>query len=179
MQPETQIAIELDQVDDLFSAASFSPLQGHFEPRSGMEQVLAQVSAHRLRDQARLHLVLTIRAPTEATDAQIEASVRGYCAAIIADRQLDLVRVRHAGRNALLLGLGFLGSCMLLSTGITAAAFLPGFIRQLFGEGLIIAGWVGLWRPVEVLLFDTRPPRQDIRLHRAIGAAGIEVRRTT
>ena len=41
---QEQILIELDQVEDPFEAASFDPLQGHFEPRSGMEQVLDQVA---------------------------------------------------------------------------------------------------------------------------------------
>jgi hypothetical protein len=177
MQQE-QIVIELHEVGDLFAAASFAPLEGRFEPRTGMEQILDQAAARPFRNGDRLRLRLVIRQPTEATDAQIEAAVRGYCDAVIADRRLDIGRVRRTGRNALLLGLGFLATCMALSTAVTAAGFLPDFVRRLFGEGLVIAGWVGLWKPVELLLFDARPPQRDIRLHRAIAAAEIDVLRS-
>lgn len=173
-----QIVVELDQVDDLFTATSFAPLEGRFEPRTGMEQILDQAAARPLHNGDRLRLRLVIRQPTETTDTQIEAAVRGYCDAVIADRRLDVVQVRRTGRNALLLGLGFLAACMVLSTAVTAAGFLPDFVRRLFGEGLVIAGWVGLWRPVEVLLFDARPSQRDIRLHRAIAAAEMDVLRT-
>lgn len=178
MQEQGPIVIELERVEDLFEAASFAPLQGHFEPRTGMEQVLDQVAVRRLHPREQLRLGLVIRSPSELTDAEIETAVRGYCEAVVADRRLDAQRVRRLGRNTLLLGLGFLATCMVLSTAVSTAAFLPEFVRRLFGEGLVIAGWVGLWRPVEVLLFDTRPPQRDIRLHRAIGAAEIDIRRS-
>ncbi len=172
------VVVVLERVEDLFTAASFAPLQGRFEPRSGMEQVLDQVAVRRLRPAEPLHLQLTLRQPPEVTDDAIRTALRGYCEAVIIDRQLDLQRIRRNGRNALLLGLGFLAACMALSTAASAATILPEFIRRLFGEGLVIAGWVGLWRPIEVMLFDTRPPEHDIRLHRAIAAAEIEVLRT-
>lgn len=172
------IIITLDQVEDLFAAASFSPLKGYFEPRSGMEQVLDQVAARRLRPAEPLHLKLTIRQSTDVSDDTIRTAIRGYCEAVVVDRRLDLQRIRRHGRNALLLGLGFLAACMALSTAANAAMFLPEFVRRLFGEGLVIAGWVGLWRPIEVMLFDTRPPEHDIRLHQAIAAAEIDVLRT-
>jgi len=172
------VTVVLDQVEDLFAAASFAPLQGRFEPRTGMEQLLDQVAVRRFRPGEALHLRLALRQSTEVGDDAIRAAIRGYCAAVIDDRQLDLKRIGRAGRNALLLGLGFLAACMALSTAANAATFLPEFVRRLFGEGLVIAGWVGLWRPIEVMLFDTRPPRHDIRLHRAIAAAEIDVLRT-
>jgi hypothetical protein len=178
MAERQPVAVVLNQVEDLFTAASFAPLQGRFEPRTGMEQVLDQVAVRRLRPGEPLHLRLTLRQSTAADDEAIRAAIRGYCEAVIADQQLDLQRISRSGRNALLLGLGFLAACMALSTAANAATFLPEFIRRLFGEGLVIAGWVGLWRPIEVMLFDTRPPRHDIRLHRAIAAAEIDVLRT-
>lgn len=172
------IVVVLEQVEDLFMAASFAPLAGHFEPRSGMEQVLDQVAVRLPRPGEQLHLQLIIRQPTEASDEAIKAAVRGYCEAVIVDRRLDLQRIQRNGRNALLLGLGFLAACMALSTAASASSFLPEFIRRLFGEGLVIAGWVGLWRPIEVMLFDTRPPQHEIRLHRAIGASMLDIRRS-
>jgi len=178
MTARQPVVVELGQVEDLFTAASFAPLQGRFEPRSGMEQVLDQVAVRRLHPGEQLRLKLIIQQPTDASDEAIRTAIRGYCDAVIVDRQLDLQRIGRNGRNALLLGLGFLAACMALSTAASATTILPEFIRRLFGEGLVIAGWVALWRPIEVMLFDTRPPEHDIRLHRAIAAAEIEVLQT-
>lgn len=178
MSERQPIVVRLEQVDDLFAAASFAPLEGRFEPRSGMEQVLDQIAVRRLHPRQPLHLKLIVRHPSEVSDDAIRTAIRGYCEAVIVDRRLELRRIQRVGRNALLLGLGFLAACMALSTAASAASFLPEFIRRLFGEGLVIAGWVGLWRPIEVMLFDTRPPQHDIRLHQAVAAAEIEVLQT-
>jgi hypothetical protein len=35
--------------------------------------------------------------------------------------------------------------------------FLPEFIRDTFREGFTIIGWVGLWHPVEMVLYDWIP----------------------
>jgi hypothetical protein len=33
---------------------------------------------------------------------------------------------------------------------------------RVIGEGLIIGGWVAMWRPIEILLYDWWPLRREI-----------------
>lgn len=50
--------------------------------------------------------------------------------------------------------------------------FLPaGTFRQILREGLIIIGWVVMWRPLELLLYDWWPLVRQRRLcERVVGA---------
>jgi hypothetical protein len=66
------------------------------------------------------------------------------------------------------LGLGFLAICLALSGTFSNTAFLPDFVHRLLAEGFNIAGWVGLWRPVELLLYDAAPLRRDRAVLRSL-----------
>ncbi len=40
----------------------------------------------------------------------------------------------------------------------------PGPVRTLAAEALVIAGWVVMWRPIELLVFDPMRPLMECRL---------------
>lgn len=60
------------------------------------------------------------------------------------------------GRITLGFGIITLGIFMALSKLVYLADFLGAF-KQAFQEGFLIIGWVALWRPVEILLYDWWP----------------------
>ena len=43
-------------------------------------------------------------------------------------------------------------------------------------ESLIIGGWVALWRPLEILLYDWWPVRAKARLYDRLGAMQVSLR---
>jgi hypothetical protein len=55
---------------------------------------------------------------------------------------------------------------------------LPSPVRDFLGEdGLfVVVGWVGLWYPIETLLYSQRPYRQEIAVLRLIRRMQIEIR---
>lgn len=68
----------------------------------------------------------------------------------------------HQGAVNLVIALVFLAACLALRRSI---APLPGWAVP--AEGLLIIGWVGLWRPVEIFLYDWWPLwRRKRRLER-------------
>jgi hypothetical protein len=72
------------------------------------------------------------------------------------------IRARLAtGRGLLLLGLAVLLPCLLLRELIGAH---PGTLHEAIAEGLLILGWVALWKPLEVLLFERFERRQQLQL---------------
>jgi len=43
-------------------------------------------------------------------------------------------------------------------------------------EGLLIIGWVAMWRPLELLLYDWWPLLQKLRLYARMGRMPVELR---
>ncbi len=77
----------------------------------------------------------------------------------------------RAGRMALLRGLLLLVACTLLRGLLPHDSGLAWL-----GEGLQIFGWVAMWRPVEVLLYEHWEGADERRALQRLATAGIEFR---
>lgn len=78
------------------------------------------------------------------------------------------------GRISLLIGILFLFSC--ISTGEVINRFGDGMLVQIIKEGLLISGWVAMWRPIQIFLFDWWPIRYMGKLYDKISKMPIEMR---
>ncbi|MBX3464676.1 MAG: hypothetical protein KF830_16020 [Planctomycetes bacterium] len=87
--------------------------------------------------------------------------------------RLEVRRTLQQGRTSLLVGLLFLGTCMAaraLLHQLTAVEWM-----RVVDEGLLIIGWVAMWRPVELLLYDWWPQLRRKRTFDNLGRMQVEV----
>jgi hypothetical protein len=87
-------------------------------------------------------------------------------------RLRDLFRV---GRTSLLIGLAALASAIALGD------FLAGLMRssclgEIVRESFTIGGWVSMWRPLEIFLYDWWPIRDEARLYDPLAAMPVPIR---
>jgi NhaP-type Na+/H+ or K+/H+ antiporter len=71
----------------------------------------------------------------------------------------------------LAIGLLFLFACLYLRRSLQSAGS-----NELIAEGLLIIGWVALWRPVEMFLYDWWPLLRQQRRFEAIARMPVETR---
>jgi hypothetical protein len=102
-------------------------------------------------------------------------AVRAYFQRRSLATQLSLRRQMRTGRMSLVIGIGFLLLTLLASRWITDN-LQPSGILELLNESLVIGGWVALWRPIEILLYDWWPPRSERKLFDRLGAMPVQVR---
>jgi hypothetical protein len=80
----------------------------------------------------------------------------------------------RTGRISLVIGLVFLGTFFTVSTLITRrwpGAGVVGLTR----EGLVIGGWVAMWRPLEIFLYDWWPIHAEARLFDRLAAMPVRI----
>jgi hypothetical protein len=79
------------------------------------------------------------------------------------------------GRTSLMIGLVFLGA----SVGVSdlLAWWFRGGIAQILREGCLIGGWVAMWRPLEIFLYDWWPIRAEARVFDRLAAMPVQVSR--
>ena len=77
------------------------------------------------------------------------------------------------GRTSLLIGLAFLAACLI------GADLLSGLVNSTFfkvlKESLTIAGWVAMWRPMQIFLYDWWPLIRRGRIYQNLGHAVVHV----
>lgn len=122
-----------------------------------------------------LRLVVHLPAPEAQTEAAqtIAAAVNNYFA--YRERQLrrDLMKLIRYGVVSLAIGLLFLMACVALRRALIAS---PVIDQSIVDEGLLILGWVAMWRPIEVLLYDWWPLSRKRAVLRRLAAIPVEVR---
>jgi len=87
-------------------------------------------------------------------------------------RLRELLRV---GRTSLVIGVLALAAAIAL--GDFLAALLKGSrIGEIVRESLVIGGWVSMWRPLEIFLYDWWPIRNEARLSARLAAMPVRIR---
>ncbi len=104
--------------------------------------------------------------------AVVRDAVRDYFSQRANARRQDLRLLFRRGRISLAIGLGFLAAA--IAGGDVAATILRDTrFADIARESLIIGGWVAMWRPLEVFLYDWWPIRSDARLLDRLSAMTI------
>lgn len=85
--------------------------------------------------------------------------------------RVELRRLLKRGLANLAIGLAFLFACLSLRRSI---ADIAGY--EVLAEGVLIIGWVALWRPVEIFLYDWWPIRRQQRRFAFIARMPVEVK---
>jgi hypothetical protein len=89
------------------------------------------------------------------------------------DSRRQLRELFRRGRISLVIASVFLGAAMAASDLITSLT--TRHYAKVFGEGLLIGGWVAMWRPLEVFLYDWWPVRAEVRLFERLSTMPVEI----
>jgi hypothetical protein len=85
----------------------------------------------------------------------------------------ELNQLMRNGRRSLIIGLGFLVICLFIADSIAKLA--TGTSLTIVRESLTIGGWVAMWRPLQIFLYDWWPITRRRRIYRNLSRALIHV----
>lgn len=83
---------------------------------------------------------------------------------------------QHVRRGQIILTVGLTVLVAFLTLAQLTLSLPAGHLREILREGLVITGWVAMWRPLEVLLYDWWPLIDERRLVRRILTAPVSIR---
>ena len=86
-------------------------------------------------------------------------------------RAVELRRLLGRGMASLFIGLAFMFACISLRRWLAVVGN-----NGVIAEGLLLIGWVALWRPVEIFLYDWWPIRRQQRRFEFIAQMPVEIR---
>jgi len=87
---------------------------------------------------------------------------------------MNLRFLMQQGRASLAIGLLFLFGCIVARQALAGG---NGVVGEIVGEGLLICGWVAMWRPIQIYLYDWWPIQRMRRIYEKIHAMPIELRK--
>ncbi len=166
------IELRLNSLAQLFNVFDPSPFHRKDLDRDAEDYIVGA-----LRELGPLPARLVLHLPGgEATTAEardLGESIRNFFAFQAQITARDLRLELRRGRDSLGIGLVFLGACLLLRQ--LALSFGSGAVQSILAEGLLIAGWVALWRPLEIYLYDWWPHRRRLLVYRRLAEIEVEI----
>ncbi len=121
-------------------------------------------------------IAIVIHLPAEEASrpgsADLGALIRRFFAARAVSESKAIRDLFHSGRRALAIGLAILGAC--LFSALQAEGHGP--TLRVLGESLVILGWVAVWRPAEIFLYDWLPHARRRRLFRRLAEAEVTLK---
>jgi hypothetical protein len=173
-----ELSVALSHPNELFEAAASDAASGVPPGVPGIERLRDELSSGSLRAPVKLEVRLPADQATEQVERGIKRAVARYCEDGIAHAESELAAIHRDGRQTLILGAIVLTAFLAASEAVISSG-APKDIRDFFGNGLfLVAAWVGMWYPLDTLIYSGRPYRFERRLLRAMGAMEIVVRPT-
>ena len=119
-----------------------------------------------------VHLSRQSATPEEVTS--LRQAVREYFAHSASHARAQLRQLFREGRWSLLIGLLFLGVAIVLGDLLIDLAGRWDY-GEILGHSLLIGGWVALWRPFEIFLYEWWPILGEARLYDRLSAMQVRV----
>lgn len=125
---------------------------------------------------SRLHLTIHLEqldSPATQAGELVAEAVHNYYSYKIELVRGELRQLLRLGRYFLGVGLAFLAVCLLLAEAISGLMSGPG--AKIARETLTIIGWVALWRPAQIFLYDWWPLKGRIKVFENLRFARVSV----
>jgi hypothetical protein len=156
-----RIELRLRELAQLFNSLDPSPFVDRDLDPNAEEFIEGWAREHHQETEFELTLHLSVPPPPDRAQG-VEEAVRHYFAARAEVKRRQFRQLMRRGRISLFIGLVFLTGCLFLSELVSKVG--SGAAAGILRESLLIGGWVAMWRPLEIYLYDWWPLREDRRL---------------
>lgn len=170
-----EVRLTLGSPSELFVARNVDPLAEDYPPHgdvSGVEHVVNEFYAEPRYDAIAIEIALPIGEITPGIDDTISTAIGRWSRARRRDADEEVRASRWRGRRTL--AAAFVALFVFIGLSRILGSF-DNLILEILSEGLSIAGWVALWFPLEVLMFNVWQHRLDRRAYEILGDADISV----
>jgi hypothetical protein len=171
------IEVRLREASQLFDSLDPSPFRERDLDRNAEEYIIESVKE--LPSRVPCTLVVHLDRPTGLPDEgrAIEDAIRVHFERRSGLLRRDLRRLMRRGVVSLGIGVAFMATFIIIAqwvVGLMSDSALSVLVR----ESLVIGGWVAMWRPLEIFLYDWWPILGERRLLDRIGRIRVRIVQT-
>jgi len=157
----------------LFDARDPAPFRERDLDDDFVEYILSTMRefSHKVPVKILIHII--DKETKELSYEEVREAIQSYWIYQVDLFERDLKRFFKRAQLFMLIGALTLVACITIAQNITDSS-QPGFLGVL-REGIVIFGWVSLWKPIELLLFDWYPLFEKVRLYRKLQNTEVEI----
>jgi hypothetical protein len=167
------IEIKLKKINQLFNSFDPSPFLDKELDDDAVEYIVSYALEY-----AKLNQKMIIYVPTKHKSKMSEIEIRRSIHNFF-EYKRDLAEKRiklkfREGQLSLVVGISFLVTCILLGKYI--GTFAQNTWTYILEEGLLIGGWVAMWKPISDILYEWWPIYDEKKIYHKLSEMPIEFR---
>jgi len=168
------IEIKIKNINQLFNSLDPSPFLEKDLDDDAFEYIVSSVSEHPLKIKQKIIIYLPQSHRKKISEIEIKRAIHNFFEykIILAERGIKL-KLKE-GQFSFIIGITFLVTCMMLSE------YVHENVRTVWAgiaaEGLMIGGWVAMWKPISDVLYEWWPIWKEKKIYRKISDMDIEFR---
>ncbi len=175
--PVHQISLRLRELGQLFN--SMDPTPFHHRDLDPDAEEFIESWAQDYPPGSRFQLIIHLQQPAKEADPEtlLAEAIHNFFAYKADMTERELNRLLRLGRSSLLVGVAFLALCTVAARAI--GTLVDGPYADIAREGLVIAGWVAMWRPIQIFLYEWWPIVRRRRTYLGLARAQVRVTQET
>ena len=168
----SEIQLSLQSVEQILLTRGTSAYSRHMLNEDVEEFIVEEAQSCPRRNA----IVITISLPTQeiARGWQVEAAIKDHFRYLKKKSEKKLKYTLQLGWRSLLVGFAFLVLVFML-TKIGNDLIPKGGVAVMIRESLVILGWVAMWRPADLLLYEWYPFKRDATLFGRLAESEVRV----
>jgi hypothetical protein len=168
------IELKLSSVMQLFNSLDPSPFHEKDLDDDAAEYILGTARDFPLKTPMRLSIYLPAASIGKDTAETVTHAIHNFFDYRELVTARELRQLLRRGRASLAIGLVFMSVCLFARE--LAGNMMTGTFREILLEGLLISGWVAMWRPIQIFLYDWWPIRNLRLLNDKLSHLKIDVK---
>ena len=168
------IEMKLNSLMQLFNSLDPAPFHEKDLDNEAAEYIVSTARDFSLKTPMRLAIYLPAEVLQKESEPSITHAIHNFFDYKAQVKERELRVVLREGRVSLLIGLFFLFGCLFIRELISGMS--PVTLNEVLREGLVISGWVAMWRPIQLFLYDWWPIWNLRRLYYKLSQLQIDVR---
>ncbi|MGE4131975.1 MAG: hypothetical protein AB7F86_10075 [Bdellovibrionales bacterium] len=168
------IEVRIKSPQQLFDVRDPAPFRERDLDDDFVEYVVSSAQEFSASTALKVVIYVEDREPKDLSKEAIKEAIHSYLSYQIELQRGALKRFVKRAQFFLIIGLVFLASCLALAQKL-GPPLLTGSVGIL-REGLVIFGWVSLWKPIELVLFDWYPLFERLRLYKKLLTTEVDIR---
>lgn len=169
---EQAIELKLYKIEQLFNSMDPSPFKDRDLDYNAEKFILSWAQEYSYKTPLVLKIYLE-QWPLQDPTAMIQQSVHNYFQYRLALHRREFRYLMRQARMTLLIGVAFLAACLTAGNLFSSHSHYVG--ANVVRESLAIIGWVAMWRPVQMYLYDWWPVYKTIQIYKKLSGIKVDV----
>lgn len=173
-KPIHNLALRVREIGQLFNSMDPTPfLNKDLDPAA---EAFIESWASGFESSSSFHLTIHLeqRPPDEARVEMLTEAIHNHFSYKAELARKALNRFLRQGRTSLVIGVGFVSLCLFLADTIGNLGTQT-VHYNIARESLTIVGWVAMWHPLQIFLYDWWPLQKQIRLYQNLSNVHVKV----